>query len=129
MPLDLLQGQSQQRGKRVGGRDAPEEVVRLDVSDRTIARVRPPHEQQGRTVAALGVRGIVDVRSHGVRLAVAPGERGRALVHPLIAAQSTVRQLRRRDSRTMLPTRNATLAGRAAGLRLRTGYDWTPDGP
>src|SRR4029077_11556527 len=114
MPLDLLQGQGEQRGKGVRGCGAPEEVVRLEVSDWTIARFRPTHEQQRRTVAALGVRGIVDVRPHGVRLAVAPGERGRALVHPLVAPQGSLPPLRRRDSRTMLPTRNATLAGRSA---------------
>src|SRR6266850_1992937 len=114
MPLHLLQGQTEQRGERVGGRGAPEQVVRLEVADRTIARVGPAHEQQRGTVAALGVRGIVHVGPHRVRLAIAPGERGCALVYSLIAAQGTVRQLRRMDSRTMLPTRNATLAGRSA---------------
>src|SRR5213076_3250577 len=98
------------------------------MADRTISRVGPAHEQQRRTIAAPGVRGVVHVGPDRVGLAVAPGERGRALVHSLIAAQRTVRQLRRRDSRSMLPTRNATFAGRSASRRMREGYHWVPNG-
>src|SRR2546426_6516927 len=44
-------------------------------------------------------------------------ECGRPLVHPLVAAEGEVGQLGRTDSFTMLPSRNAMLAGRSARRR------------
>src|SRR6266404_4165816 len=49
VPLHILQGQGEQRGERVGGRRTPEQVIRFEVADRPIARVRPAHEQQRRS--------------------------------------------------------------------------------
>src|SRR5438552_16732375 len=113
MLLHLLQRQGEQGGECVGGGHAPGQVVRLEVADRTISRVGPTYEQQRRTIPALGIRGIVHVCPHRVGLAVAPGARGGALVHSLVPAQGTVRQLRRRDSRS---TRSE---------ERRVGREWT----
>src|SRR5207248_2403320 len=128
MMLQLVQREREQRRECFRRRRPGGEVFGLEMADGPVARVGPLHEQQGRTVAALRVRRLVHERAHRVGSPVGAAERGGALVHAPVAAERVVRQLRRRDSRSTLPSRNATLAGRSARRRMRYGYHWVPNG-
>ena len=119
MMLQLVQREREQRRECCRRRGAGAEVLGLEMPDRPVARVGPLHEQQGGAVAALRIRRLVHERPHRVGSPVGAAERGGALVHAPVAAERIVRQLRRRDSRSTLPSRNATLAGRSARRRMR----------
>src|SRR5438105_6257123 len=128
MLLQLVQGERKQRRERFRRRGAGGQVLRLEMPDGPVARVRPPHEEQRGAVAARRIGGLVHERAHRVRSPVRAAERGGALVYAPVAAERVVRQLRRRDSRSTLPSKNATLAGRSARRRMRQGYHCVPNG-
>src|SRR5438309_1541592 len=126
--LHHLERQREHLSQRLSGRLPPGEVLGLDVAHRAIARLGPAHEEESRAVASGRIRRIVHERGDGVRLTVLAAERRRPLVHPLVTAQRAVVQLRRNDSLTTLPSRNAMFAGRSASRRMRYGYQWLPNG-
>src|SRR5215218_180748 len=72
---------------RGGGRD---QVVRLHVAHHRGAGLRPAHEHEVGAGEPPGSAQLVGLHRGGVGLAVAPGERGGAAVHRLIAAERVV---------------------------------------
>jgi len=119
MRLHVAQGEPEERLERVRRGAAERQVLGLEMPDRPVPRLGPADEEQGRPELAVRVGGVVYEGGDGVCLAVRTAEGGRPLVRPLVSPERVVRQLRRRDSFTTLPSRNARLAGRSARRRMR----------
>ncbi len=119
MLLHVAESEPQQRLERLRRRPAERQVLGLKMPHGPVAGFGPADEEQGRAVPAVGVGGVVDEGGDGVCLPVRAAEGGRPLVRPLVPAERAVRQFRRSDSFTTLPSRNARLAGRSARRRMR----------